>query len=87
MYHKIYENFKQNFRVFLKFIRLKERSERTQNFEVSNEIFVRDCIYSGEVPNPSLVEKNQLMLEHLQRVSEEFFSDFQTKTENSQLHL
>ena len=52
-----YENFKHNFRDRLKFI--QENKKRVDQKELKNlkyhENFIRDCIHSGEGPNPSLI--------------------------------
>ena len=42
-----------------------------------HENVLRDCINSGKGPNPNLIEKYHLVLEHLQKISKEkVFSDY-----------
>ena len=74
-----YENFKHNFRDLLRFI--QENKKRVDQKELNllkyHENVLRDCIHSGKGPNPNLIEKYHLVLEHLQKVSKEKdFSDY-----------
>ena len=64
-----YENYKHNFRDFLRFI--QENKKRVDQKELNilkyHENVLRDCIYSGKGPNPSLIAKYHLVLEHLRK--------------------
>ena len=72
-----YENFKHIFRDLLRFI--QENKKRVDQKELNllkyHENVLRDCIHSGKGPNPNLIEKYHLVLEHLQKFSKE--KDFQ----------
>ena len=68
-----YENFKHIFRDLLRFI--QENKTRVDQKELNilkyHGKVLRDCIHSGKGPSPSLIEKDHLVLEYLQKDSKE----------------
>ena len=74
-----YKNFKHNFRDLLRFIQENKKRVDQKEFNLLkyHENVLRDCIHSGKGPNPNLIEKYHLVLEHLQKVSKKKdFSDY-----------
>ena len=75
----VYENFKHTFRDLLRFIQENKKrvGQKELNLLKYPEKVLRDCIHSGKGPNPNLIEKYHLVLEHLQKFSKEKdFSDY-----------
>ena len=68
-----YENFKHNFCDLLRFIQESKKrvDQKDLNILKCHENVISDSIHSGKSPNPSLIEKYHLVLEHLQTVSKE----------------
>ena len=75
-----YENFKHSFCDLLRFIQENKKrvDQKDLNILKYHENVPSDSIHSGKGPNPSLIEKYHLLLEHLQTVfKKNFFSDYQ----------
>ena len=68
-----------HFRDLLRFIQENKKrvDQKDLNTLKNHENVLINCIHSGKGPNPSLIKKYHLVLEHLQKVSKKKdFSDY-----------